>query len=43
MNFFQPVTPLDLWTGKLVFILAIAGMILMPVGVHLWVRKRVWI
>jgi hypothetical protein len=42
-NFFQPVTSLDVWTGTLVFMLTIAGMVLTPVGVLLWVRKGVWI
>ncbi len=42
MNFFQPVTPLDVWTGKLAFILTVAGILLMPFGMYLWMRRRAW-
>jgi hypothetical protein len=42
MNFFQPITPLDVWTNKPVFGLVLAAMILIPVGMHLWMRKRAW-
>ena len=42
MNFFQPVTPLDVWTGKLAFILTVAVILLMPFGMYLWMRRRAW-
>jgi magnesium transporter len=42
MNFFQPVTPLDLWTSKLIFELTLAAMAIVPVGMYLWVRRRAW-
>lgn len=42
MNFFQPVTPLDVWTGKLAFILTVAGIFLTPFGMYLWMRRRAW-
>jgi len=42
MNFFQPVTSLEVWTDKPVFILATAVMLLMPVGMYLWIRRRGW-
>jgi magnesium transporter len=42
MNFFQPVTPLDVWTGRLAFGLTLAAMALLPVGMYLWMRRRVW-
>jgi magnesium transporter len=42
MNFFQPVVPLDGWTGELAFGLTLAAMVLLPVGMYLWMRRRAW-
>lgn len=42
MNFFQPVTSLDVWTGRLAFGLTLAAMALLPVGMYLWMRRRAW-
>jgi magnesium transporter len=42
MNFFQPVTPLDLWTGRTAFGLALAVMVVVPVIMYLWMRRRAW-
>jgi magnesium transporter len=42
MNFFQPVTSLDVWTGRLAFGLTLAAMVLLPVGMYLWMRRRAW-
>jgi magnesium transporter len=42
MNFFQAVTPLQVWTGKPAFVVAIAIMILIPLFMYLWVRQRAW-
>jgi magnesium transporter len=42
MNFFQPVTPLDAWTGRTIFVLTLSAMILLPVGMWLWMRRRAW-
>jgi magnesium transporter len=42
MNFFQPVTPLDGWTGRLAFGLTLAAMALLPIGMYLWMRRRAW-
>ena len=42
MNFFQPVTPLDAWTGQLAFALTMIAMISLPVGMYLWMRRRAW-
>jgi magnesium transporter len=42
MNFFQAVIPLEVWTGKLVFTLIIAGMIFIPLGMYAWMRRRAW-
>jgi len=42
MNFFQPVAPLAAWTGLAVFVLTLALLVLVPVGMYLWMRKRAW-
>jgi magnesium transporter len=42
MNFFQAVTPLDAWTGKLAFALTMTAMVSLPVGMYLWMRRRAW-
>lgn len=42
MNFFQPVTPLDVWTGFPAFIATLLMIILVPLGILLWIRKRGW-
>ncbi len=42
MNFFQPVVSLDVWTGLPAFVLIIAGMILTPLAMFLWMRRRAW-
>ncbi len=42
MNFFQPVVPLDAWTGRLAFALTLAAMLILPVGMYLWMRRRAW-
>ena len=40
MNFFQPAT--DVWTGKHALVLTLAAMVLIPVGMYLWIRRRGW-
>ncbi|MGQ9598457.1 MAG: magnesium/cobalt transporter CorA [Anaerolineae bacterium] len=42
MNFFQPTIPLDAWTGQITFALVLVGMLLIPLGMYLWMRKRAW-
>jgi len=42
MNFFQPVAPLDAWTDHPAFMLTMAAVILVPVGMYLWMRRRAW-
>lgn len=42
MNFFQPVAPLNAWTDHPAFTLMIVAMVLVPVGMYLWMRKRAW-
>jgi magnesium transporter len=43
MNFFQPVTSLDVWTDGLAFALTITGIIFTPVVMYLWMRRRAWL
>jgi len=42
MNFFQPATPLDVWTGVPALLLTLVIMAALPVGMFLWMRKRRW-
>lgn len=43
MNFFQPVlADLASWTGRGVFFLTLLGMILVPVAMFQWMRRRAW-
>ena len=43
MNFFQPAAPLNAWTGRLAFGLTLATMVILPVGMYLWMRRRAWL
>lgn len=43
MNFFAPVLEeLAPWTGYPVFIITLMVMILVPLGMYLWMRRRAW-
>jgi magnesium transporter len=43
MNFFQPVVvPLKAWTDSVAFILMMVLMIVTPLAMYIWVRKRAW-
>lgn len=42
MNFFQPVTRLDAWTDNPIFILTLVVIVLTPVGMFMWMRRRGW-
>jgi magnesium transporter len=42
MNFFEPTTPLETWTGRVVFGVTLAAMGLLPAGMYLWMRRRAW-
>lgn len=42
MNFFQPVTSLPAWTERITFFVVLGLMILIPVGMYLWMRRRRW-
>jgi magnesium transporter len=43
MNFFQPVTPLDVWTNWRSFVLTLCIMVLTPLGMFIWWRRRGWV
>jgi len=42
MNFFQPSTPLDIWTGLPAFWITLLMVILTPIGMFSWMRRRRW-
>ncbi|MGE5553098.1 MAG: magnesium/cobalt transporter CorA [Betaproteobacteria bacterium] len=42
MNFFAPVLPLAAWTGRTTLVLTIAVLLLSPVGMVWWMRRRGW-
>ena len=42
MNFFQPVAPLNMWTGLPAFLITMGIMALTPLGMYLWMRRRAW-
>lgn len=43
MNFFQPVETMGMWTGLFAFRLMLFIVILFPIGMYIWIRKRGWI
>jgi magnesium transporter len=42
MNFFQATIPLEFWTGRAVFTLTLLLMILTPLVMFWWMRRRAW-
>ena len=42
MNFFQPATPLDVWTGKPAFLATILIVFFTPLVMYNWMRHRRW-
>lgn len=42
MNFFQAALPLEAWTGRLAFAITMIIIVLVPVGMYLWMRRRAW-
>jgi len=42
MNFFQPVTPLDIWTGEPAFVATLIGLLIVPIVMYVWMRRRGW-
>jgi magnesium transporter len=43
MNFFEPVASLFGWTSRQVFSVTVAGILIFPAGMYLWMRRRTWI
>jgi magnesium transporter len=43
MNFFEPVVPLQGWTGHTAFVFMLVAMILVPAGMAMWMRRRGWL
>jgi magnesium transporter len=42
MNFFTPVTPLNVWTGLPAYIIVLIIIFLTPTGMFFWIRRRGW-
>jgi magnesium transporter len=42
MNFFQPAYPLSAWTGGPAFLITMLVIVLTPVTMFLWMRRRRW-
>jgi magnesium transporter len=42
MNFFTPVTPLNLWTGMPAYIIVLIIIMLTPTTMFFWIRRRGW-
>ena len=42
MNFFQPAYPLSAWTGGPAFLITMLVIVLTPVSMFLWMRRRRW-
>jgi magnesium transporter len=42
MNFFQATLPFDFWTGWTAFWIMMAAMILLPLALFIWIRRRAW-
>ncbi len=43
MNFFAPVLPLDFWTGWSMFLLTLGIMVMLPLLMFYWIRRRGWL
>jgi magnesium transporter len=43
MNFFEAAVPLNTWTDRLVFAAVLVAMMLIPVIMYFWMRRRSWI
>jgi magnesium transporter len=42
MNFFHSAVPMEAWTSQTAFALMLAAMILSPVTMAIWMRRRAW-
>lgn len=43
MNFFAPMIPLNAWTGWSAFLLTLGIMVLLPLLMFIWIRRRGWL
>lgn len=43
MNFFEPLGDLREWTTNPVFYLTLATIVIMPIGMYIWMRRRTWL
>ena len=43
MNFFQPVAPLDAWTGPTTLGVVLVAMVVAPAAMAVWMRRRGWL
>ena len=43
MNFFEPPGSLGVWTTEPVFYLTLAVILIMPLIMYLWMRRRTWV
>jgi magnesium transporter len=43
MNFFIPTYPLDVWTGKTAFIVTLVVLLVLPIMMFTWIRRRGWL
>jgi len=43
MNFFEPVAGLVGWTTRQVFMATVSIMLLFPIGMFIWMRRRKWV
>jgi magnesium transporter len=42
MNYFQPVTDLTAWTDRPAFFVILAILVLLPMAMYFWIRRRGW-
>jgi magnesium transporter len=43
MNFFQPAVQTEAWTGYIALDITLGAMVLIPVALYLWMRRRSWL
>ena len=43
MNFFEPLGLMTAWTTNPVFYLTLLIVVLLPVGMYIWFRRRTWL
>lgn len=43
MNFFEPLGNLKAWTTNPIFYLTLATIVMMPIGMYIWFRRRTWL